>query len=376
MFTEQVIIQINIACIVFLTLTMAILIVATRLKNGAGYMALVSASTTIPVYLSNLIRTLDSEVFESSIYIAITMNVLCFPFLWFFVRSQLDREFHFTPRRLLHLLPAIISLTVALFYYGPMNPAEIATEREIIETGHENLPAVINDIFVFGQFFIYFPLMFRFVNRKKRYILENYTDSDYVLLLWLPRYLWLFFVLFFIVFIAYVVDPRTDAWLIPILNTVGMGYLSYCAVVHSSSASIGRTTDIPVTEEKTVIIPPMDMEEMREVCERASDYAISSKAYLRPDISLVVFSKEINIPQRTLSRSINGYLHRNFFEFINVMRVEEAKLRLLELDASGYNIDSIFAECGFRSRSTFFLVFRKTVGKTPASWLGEMQRKS
>ena len=84
----------------------------------------------------------------------------------------------------------------------------------------------------------------------------------------------------------------------------------------------------------------------------------------------------MDLSQRTLSRSINGYLHLNFFEFINGMRVEEAKRRLLELDASGYTIDSIFAECGFRSRSTFFLVFKKTEGKTPAVWLAERQKRA
>lgn len=376
MVTEQTVVLINIACIAFLALTMAILIAATRLRNGAGYMALASASTTIPVYLSNLLRTMDSGAFEGSIYIAISMNVMCFPFLWFFVRSQLDRSFRFMPRQLLHLLPAVISLAAAVLYYGPMTPAEIAAERELIETGHENLPAVINDILLFGQFFVYFPLMFRFVNRKKRYILENYTDSDYALLLWLPRFLQLFFVLFSVVFAAYVVDPRTDAWLIPILNTAGMAYLTYCAVVHASAAAIGLTADSRAEEERTAAPPAMEPEEMRAVCQRASDYAVSSKAFLRPDISLAVFSKEMDLSQRTLSRSINGYLHLNFFEFINGMRVEEAKRRLLELDASGYTIDSIFAECGFRSRSTFFLVFKKTEGKTPAVWLAERQKRA
>jgi hypothetical protein len=284
MFTDQAIIHINIACIAFLAITMAVLIAATRLKNGAGYMALAAASTTIPVYLSNMVRTMDSGAFGPSIYFAITMNVMCFPFLWFFVRSQLDRSFRFTPRRLLHLLPALVSLLAALLYYGPMSAEEIAVEREIIETGHQNLPAVVNDVLLFGQFFVYFPLMFRFIRRKKQYILDNYSDSDYMLLLWLPRFLKLFFIFFFIVFVAYVIAPRTDAWLIPILNTLGMTYLTYCAVAHSSAASLGRTTDIPLARSEPEPIPDIEMSRMREVCRQATDYAISSRSYLHPDL--------------------------------------------------------------------------------------------
>ena len=51
------------------------------------------------------------------------------------------------------------------------------------------------------------------------------------------------------------------------------------------------------------------------------------------------------------------------------MRVEEAKQKLMDLETSGYNIDSIYEECGFRSRSSFFMVFKKIEGKSPAAWL-------
>ncbi|WP_455620991.1 helix-turn-helix domain-containing protein [Parabacteroides sp.] len=373
MFTEQTLIHINIACITFMFVILVILVAATRLKNGVGYMALVSASTTIPVYLSNLLRVMDSATFELSLYVALTMNVLCFPFLWFFIRRQLDKEFRFTPKLAWHLLPSLVSLAAALWFYAPLSDHEMAMEREWLETGRENLPAIINDILLFGQFFIYFPVMFRFVYRKKRYVMENYTDSDYVLLLWLPRFLWLFFILFFIVFVAYIVAPRTDVWLIPILNTVGMSYLTYCAVVHSSPAVIDHVVAIPTENPCISSSPVIASEEMQVLCDRASDYAISTKAYLRPNLTLAMLAQEMEVSPKLLSKAINTYLNRNFFEFINGMRVKEAQKRLLELDASGYNIDSIYEDCGFRSRSTFFLVFKKTTGKTPAAWLAGMR---
>jgi AraC-like DNA-binding protein len=58
------------------------------------------------------------------------------------------------------------------------------------------------------------------------------------------------------------------------------------------------------------------------------------------------------------------------------MRVEEAKRQLLELDDSGFNVDSVYAECGFRSRSTFFLAFKKMEGSTPAAWLSRMREEA
>ena len=116
------------------------------------------------------------------------------------------------------------------------------------------------------------------------------------------------------------------------------------------------------TEEEIVKeqeVPAMSLEQMKTICDAATDFLVESKAYLRPDISLAVFAKEMNVSSKTLSKCINGYLKINFFEFINRMRVEEAKQRLADLETSGYNIDSIYGDCGFRSRSSFFMVFKK-----------------
>ncbi len=374
--TEQVIAHINIACIAFLLITVVILIAATRLKKGMGYMAMALSSTTVPVYLSNLLREVDSGGFEMSLYIAATLNVMLFPFMWFFIHSQLDSTYKINSRRLLHFLPSLISLTSAILFYAPMSEAQIIAERQYLNAGNENLPAIINDILLFGQFFIYFPMMFRYMHKRKQVILENNTDSDYALpLLWMPRFVGLFFVLFFIVIVAYAIEPRTDAWLIPILDTIGMAYLTYLAIVHLSPVAVVSTEEPSAEiEERTTQTTSINPDEAKKMSEQAIDYATTTQAYLRPDITLAMLAKEMNVSQRTLSRSINSHMGCNFFEFINNMRVQEAKRRLLNLDTEGYNVDSIYSECGFRSRSTYFLVFKKIVGKTPAAWLTETRK--
>lgn len=148
-----------------------------------------------------------------------------------------------------------------------------------------------------------------------------------------------------------------------------MTYLVWCSLTHQV---MPMTVVEPVAESsRKEEAEAMSDEDMKAVCDRASSYLVESKAYLRPDISLAMFAREAGLSQRTLSRAINGYMHVNFFDFINRQRVEEAKRLLPEVNARGHNIDSIFEECGFRSRSTFFLVFKKIEGRTPAQWLEE-----
>ncbi len=370
----DLIMDINIGCIVFLLLSMIILIVATKLRNGISYMALVVICTTVPVFFSNLMRELGSEAFVLSLYIAGTLNVLCFPFLWLFVHSQLDRPFRFKPIMILHFLPSLVSLAANLIFYLPKSPAEVEAEIAVLNGGTENLPALVNDVILFGQYMIYFPYLLWYSNRRKKVLMENYSDSDYLMLKWMPRFLWFFFVLFTGVFVAYIIAPRTDVWLIPILDTLGMSYLIYCSVKYVPSDPVIRPAEeIPIPEESnnSASAPALSYEQMQEICNLATQYLKSTESFLNQDITLASLAKEISVPSRNLSRSINSYMNCNFFEFINSMRVEYAKKRLLELSTSEFNIDSIYSECGFRSRSSFFQVFKKMTGKTPAAWLSE-----
>ncbi len=370
------ILDINIGCIAFLLLSMVILIVATKLRNGIEYMALVVICTTVPVFFSNLMRELGSGAFVLSLYIAGTLNVLCFPFLWLFVHSQLDRPFRFRPVMLLHFLPSLVSLAANLIFYLPKSPAEVEAEIAILNGGTENLPALVNDVILFVQYMIYFPYLLVYAYRRKKVLMENYSDSDYMMLQWLPRFLWIFFVLFTGVFVAYIIAPRTDVWLIPILDTLGMSYLIYCSIRYVPSDPVPRpSAESPIQEDSSSSpAPALSYSQMKDICEQVTEHLISTKSFLDPEITLASLAKAVSIPPRNLSRSINSHLNRNFFEFINGMRVEYAKNRLQELSTSDYNIDSIFSECGFRSRSSFFHVFKKITGKTPAAWLAETKK--
>lgn len=99
-----------------------------------------------------------------------------------------------------------------------------------------------------------------------------------------------------------------------------------------------------------------------------------NKCFLRKDLSLSILSRETGIYQKLLSRSINEYLKQNFFELINEMRVGEAKRRLLLPENAGHTVDSLYEECGFRTRSTFFLAFKKVEGLSPAQWLNSVKK--
>ena len=76
------------------------------------------------------------------------------------------------------------------------------------------------------------------------------------------------------------------------------------------------------------------------------------------------FAKKIHASPRKLSIVINEVTGENFINFLNKYRVEEAK-KLLLRNRSAKNLEEIYLQCGFNSRSTFFRAFKSVTGLTP-----------
>lgn len=372
---SQFLITVNSSSIILLVMLALVLLHATRFKEGSGYAAAIIVVPTVPVYLYNVSRMLGWTDFSLFILpIAFSMNTLQLPLLWLFAKHSFGsglRLLHW--RNFIHFLPMLVFLVLCLAMPVEERVRNIASEAAGVDTWMGDL----NTSVVAVQLVLYYTLIFRFLRKAHREVSDTMSDSEWVEKIYVVRFLSLYGAFFIVVMVCYAIWPRTDAWLIQILNVIAMFYLVHHAIANPAMDKPLKPLAEQVPVQPLVEVatePAMLPEEMETVCDRAIHFLVETKAYLRPDISLAVFAKEADIPQRTLSRSINGHLHCNFFTFINGMRVEEAKRCLLALETSGFNIDSIYSECGFRSRSTFFMVFKKIEGKSPAVWLEEARR--
>lgn len=370
---NEFILTVNTSSIIILLVLAAILLVATRFRGEHAYAAAIIVLPNVPVYLYNASVMLWHDLALFLFPISSSVNLLLMPLLWLFAKKSFDSSFRLKPIHLLHLLPALICLGLCL----SMSPEERLASIRYEMTGNTTLINDINTIFVFIQMIAYFAVIFRFLHRTKKAIGDTLSDAEWIQKSWIPVFEYLFAALFVIVMVGFFISPSTGTWLIQILNVIAMFYLVYNIIAHPVmpikqvpvEIADDDTSETVSVETQTPSTHIMDEQQMKDICESASQYMEESKAYLRHDISLAVFAKEIKIPQRKLSFAINGYLKCNFFEFVNRMRIEEAKHLMQKLDTSNLNIDSIYADCGFRSRSSFYMVFKKMTGKTPVAWL-------
>lgn len=96
--------------------------------------------------------------------------------------------------------------------------------------------------------------------------------------------------------------------------------------------------------------------------------------YAQPRMNIERLADELDMMPRQLSHVINHYFHKNYFEFINDYRLEQACVRLRSPGWADKSVQQIYESVGFRSKSSFFTLFRKYAGMTPNQYREQSQK--
>ena len=102
--------------------------------------------------------------------------------------------------------------------------------------------------------------------------------------------------------------------------------------------------------------------------DRLQELMAEEKPYLDPSLQLPELAGKLGLTVHQLSQVINDGFGRNFREFINSLRIEEAKRLLTDPRSREYKLLTVAFESGFNSKATFNQVFRKLTGTTPSEY--------
>ena len=100
---------------------------------------------------------------------------------------------------------------------------------------------------------------------------------------------------------------------------------------------------------------------------------LEKQLYLKPNLKLEDVAKSLKLNKSYLSQLINKESSYNFNDYINNLRVEEAKRMISDEDYNNYTIESIGLESGFNSKSSFFTAFKKFTDTTPNNYKKEVR---
>ena len=93
------------------------------------------------------------------------------------------------------------------------------------------------------------------------------------------------------------------------------------------------------------------------------------KLFKHEELSLTELAQELRVHPNNLSQVINSYENKNFYDYINTLRIEEFKMLALSPENSNYTLLSLAFECGFNSKTSFNRNFKKITGESPSAYL-------
>ena len=101
------------------------------------------------------------------------------------------------------------------------------------------------------------------------------------------------------------------------------------------------------------------------------EYLEKAKPFKNPDFNIQTLAKALNTNVYYISRAINVGSGNNFNMLLNSFRISYVKSMLDSGAIKKYTIDYIYAEAGYKYRSTFNAAFKLIIGMTPSDYVSQ-----
>lgn len=109
----------------------------------------------------------------------------------------------------------------------------------------------------------------------------------------------------------------------------------------------------------------LDEDDCRRVVGRLDARMQQDRLWRDPFLNLSGLAHKAGVKPNAISQALNTHLSRNFFDYVNGWRINEACERLRDSDDS---VIGVSETVGFNSKSTFNAAFKKATGQTPTQY--------
>ena len=129
-----------------------------------------------------------------------------------------------------------------------------------------------------------------------------------------------------------------------------------------------RTSINSQTAESPKNENPETEEQLREDYARIVSWMEKSRDIYKPGSSLSKLASAMSLPSQAVSKAINVCHGMNFHQFLNEYRIREVTRLMHDRNSDNLTVESLSESVGFKSRTTFASLFKKTTGLTPTEY--------
>lgn len=206
---------------------------------------------------------------------------------------------------------------------------------------------------------IIFFTICRHIRKYRQWCEDNFSTLDDIDAQWIVRYLTMLalagLAFYFIVFWYVPNRMFTQQWLFLLV----LAYTTERVLYRPDPWKQLRST--AVDEQDDAAAPTnTDYRAMLEA------WLEQNKPYLNPDFQLIDLRQVLPLNRTYLSQFINAEYGCSFYQWVNGLRISEAKRLMTEQPE--LKMQDVAKRCGFSSRSVFTQVFTRETGVAPSEW--------
>jgi AraC-like DNA-binding protein len=305
--------------------------------------------------------------YPSLISISDPLYPLFGPLLYLFVIALTSETFIFKKKYILFFLPVFFEFVNLLPFLSISDEDKLHTLWSLSYGGYRANEYVffwtIELLFNTGMTIAAAVILRKYAQRLKDFL----SDTKRVNLIWLRRFIYLCIVflllqlIFIVLFYAGFSSISTAFTWVYCLMAVSFYLTSYWAL---TKPEIFLTSDKAVKYHKTSL--PAEKAELLEA--NLLELMKEKKPYLDNSIRIGDIAALLSVSTNHLSQIINQNLGKNFYDFINQYRVDEAKLLMQDPLKQKLTLIAIAMDAGFNSKSTFNKVFKELTRQTPSEY--------
>ncbi len=300
------------------------------------------------------------------------------PFLYLYVRTLITEAPRWRWWEILHFGPFILFLGLAfLFRTSPDESASLP-----IWAHPTRLAQIVYELLIFCSFTTYSILAYILLTRHRKAIREEFSySSSKITLTWLLFVSITVYASYALTFLSAGIqmlviklpfDPK-------IFSFTGLTLFSYAfsfyghrqaGIYKVGSAALDIEENGTAKYAKSGLRP----EDLRKFAQAMDQLMETRQLFLQPELSLAEVAEELQVPRHHLTQALNTEMGRNFYTYINELRVKAFMEKVVDPRNKDYTFLSIAYDCGFNSKSTFNSVFKRITGFTPSEYLKSVGR--
>ncbi|HOX83076.1 MAG TPA: helix-turn-helix domain-containing protein [Chryseolinea sp.] len=287
------------------------------------------------------------------------------PLLWFYTNELTGHRIRMQGSLLLHFIPFFLIVIFSLSFRSINSESFL----KFLDYNHK-LFTILFWVSVVVQFSVYLIFVRKIWIHYQKFVHDEVSNKEGIDIEWVRFFMIVFLLinLFFMFSLFAAIHLHNGAWLpkaTALIFSVSIFALGYKGILQKELFQRDEAIPLDVPGES---IPDSFSKPDQELLNKLLAYMTEKEPFLDAELTLSQLAKDINMSRSQLSVVINEGTGDNFYDFVNKYRVEEVKRLMMDPKASKYNLLGIAIEAGFKSKSTFNLIFKRFTGLTPSEY--------